>query len=156
MFLAHEFSITALSLSYDEFYLLSAGIDNIIKLWCLRSKMVLTQYKGHYHAIWSVNFSQCGYFFLSAGGDKSIRLWKTDSPVPARMLMGHQSDVYKADFMKNPDYAISCSADKTVRIWDINKAECIRVQYSLIQIIFFDNAVLNFTLSLSGRFLVTS
>lgn len=79
--------------------------------------MLLTQYKGHYHAIWSVNFSHCGYFFLSSGGDKTIRLWKTDRPVPARMFIGHQSDVYKADFMKNPDYIISCSADKTVRIW---------------------------------------
>lgn len=121
----------------------------MIKLWCLRLKTLLLNFKSHRDIIWSVNFSDSGYFFLTSSADKSVRLWRTDSPTPVRVMDEHKSDVYKADFMKNPTFAVSCSADKTVRMWNLNNGECIRK-------IKFDKEVLGFSLSFSGRFMMTN
>ena len=88
--IGHHGKITSISLSYDEFYLLSTGTDKTIKLWCLRQKMLLAQYKGHIKTVWSVSFCPSGYFFLSASSDKTIKLWVTDQPKPQKIYIGHK------------------------------------------------------------------
>jgi transcription initiation factor TFIID subunit 5 len=75
--------------------LLSAATDKTIKLWCLRTKILLLNFKSHSNIIWSVKFSDSGYFFASSSADKTVKLWKTDNSSPIRVMLGHNSDVYK-------------------------------------------------------------
>ena len=92
----HHGKVTSISLSDDELYLLSTGTDRTIKLWCLRQKTLLAEYKGHLGTIWSVNFNKSGYFFLTGSADKTAKLWVTDDPTPQRVYTGHTEDVLKA------------------------------------------------------------
>lgn len=129
----HHGKITSLSLSDDEYYLLSAGTDKLIKLWCLRQKCLLAEYRGHNKVIWSISFSKSGYFFLSGSADKTIKLWSTDDSIPQRVFLGHLEDVVKVDFLMNPDLIASGSVDKTVRIWNTLTAQCISVKYMIFR-----------------------
>ncbi len=99
----------------------------MIKLWCLRQKCLLAEFRGHTKTIWSVSFSKSGYFFLSGSADKTIKLWSTDDSIAQRVFVGHSEDVTKVDFMKNPDLIASASDDKTVRIWNTFNTQCINV-----------------------------
>ena len=95
----HHGKVTSISLSDDELYLLSTGTDRTIKLWCLRQKTLLAEYKGHLGTIWSVNFNKSGYFFLTGSADKTAKLWVTDDPTPQRVYTGHTEDVLKEVFL---------------------------------------------------------
>lgn len=128
--IGHHGKVTSISMSADEFYLISAGTDRTIKLWCLRQKTLLAEYHGHLATIWSVSFNASGYFFLSGSADKSVKLWVTDDYSPQRVYCGHTEDVIKAEFMSNPDLMISSSDDKTVRIWNTFTTESILVLLS--------------------------
>ena len=128
----HHGKITSLSLSDDEYYLLSAGTDKTIKLWCLRQKCLLAEYRGHTKTIWSVSFSKSGYFFLSGSADFLVKLWSTDDSIAQRVYSGHMGDVTKVDFLKNPDLMISASEDKTIRIWNTFTPQCISVHMVII------------------------
>jgi transcription initiation factor TFIID subunit 5 len=129
----HQGKITSLSLSSNECFLISAGTDKVIKLWCLRQKCQLAEYKGHLKTIWSVCFSKSGYFFVSGSADKTIKLWSTDDPVPRRVLVGHHLDVLKVGFLANPDFIASASEDKTVKIWNSLTAQCLNVGLPLLR-----------------------
>lgn len=89
--------------------MISAGTDKVIKLWCLRQKCLLAEYRGHVKTIWSVSFSKSGYFFLSGSADKTAKLWSTDDSIAQRVYVGHQDDVTKVDFLQNPDLIASAS-----------------------------------------------
>ncbi len=81
--------------------MISAGTDRTIKLWCLRLKTLLAQYKGHLKTIWDVDFSPSGYYFLSGSADGNVILWRTDVP-HAQRVFNHKSDVYKVKFARDP------------------------------------------------------
>lgn len=85
-FLGHSRKITSVSVSDDELYMLTTGADNVVKLWCLRSKMLLAEYKCHMKTIWSVCFNPSGYFFLTGSADGFMKLWKTDDPYTLRVF----------------------------------------------------------------------
>lgn len=74
----HEGPVTALSLLYDELYLLSAAVDLTIKLWCLRSRQPLMVYKGHLQKLWCMSWAPAGYWFATGSGDNTAMLWATD------------------------------------------------------------------------------
>ncbi len=107
MFIGHTDKITSVSISYDELYMLSTGMDRSIKLWCLRLKTVLAEFYGHTGTVWDVTWAPTGYYFLSGGADSLAILWKTDVPAPQR-IFEHHGEVSKVNFLKNPDFA--CTA----------------------------------------------
>ena len=78
-------AITSLSLLYDQLYFLSASMDNIIRLWCVRQQIELVQYKGHLLSIQQVKFSHKGYYFVSCSSDKTAMLWATDRIISQRI-----------------------------------------------------------------------
>lgn len=86
--------------------MISGGVDKTIKLWCLRMKVLLAQYKSHSKAVYDVDFSNSGYYFLSGGADGMVFLWKTDVPNPQRAF-NHKMDVYKVKFARDPSFVIS-------------------------------------------------
>lgn len=102
----HTDKITSLSLSQDEYYLVTGSADKTVRLWCLRLKVCISVYRGHTKTIWDVHFNPSGYYFLSGSADGVMLLWKTDEPHAQRAFF-HGSDVYKVSFAKDPSFVIS-------------------------------------------------
>jgi hypothetical protein len=125
-FLGHNEKVTCLSLSNDEYYLLSGSVDREIKLWDLRLEMPLAVYRGHNKTIWDVAFSPSGYYFLSGGADCNGLLWKTDEPHPKR-LYRHGSDVFKVSFARDPSFVITAGEDGSLKIWNTLDAALLKV-----------------------------
>ena len=114
--------MTCASFSSDEFYLITGGVDKRVKLWCLRLKILLAEYRSHTKTVWDVHFNPSGYYFLSGAADGLMILWRTDTAFSQRVL-DHGSDVYKVSFAKNPSYAVSAGEDCRIKVWHLVEAQ---------------------------------
>jgi WD40 repeat protein len=101
-----------------------------VRLWCLRLKILLAEYRNHTKTIWDVHFNPSGYYFLSGSADGLMILWRTDTAFSQR-IFDHGSDIYKVSFAKNPNYAISAGEDCKIKIWHIVEAQ---IKYVNIQL----------------------
>lgn len=84
----------------DEFLLLSASVDESVRMWNLHSFACVAIFAGHHghrEAILSVSWHPTGRRFASSGMDKSIRLWevgksRVSEAVKASQKMSHADD----------------------------------------------------------------
>jgi len=106
--------------------LLSAGMDNKIKIWdvyhdrqCLRTMM------GHGKAVRDITFSNDGRRFLSASYDKTVKLWDTET---GKCISSFTTGKIPYTVKFNPDedkqhiFLAGC-ADKKIVQFDINTGE---------------------------------
>ena len=78
----------------NEFLLLSASVDESIRLWNLQSFSCVAIFAGHHghrESILSISWHPLGQKFASAGMDKSIRLWKISEPQIAEAIQASQT-----------------------------------------------------------------
>jgi WD40 repeat protein len=54
----------------------SAGDDNKIKIWEVKSKTLISELSGHTRAVTSVAFSSDGQTIISGSKDCTIRMWQ--------------------------------------------------------------------------------
>ena len=90
----HSLEVTSVAFSPDDRTLVSASLDNTLKLWDSSSGQLLRTLSGHESAVWSVAFSPDGHTLASASADKTLKLWDTSSGQLLRTLSGHESAVW--------------------------------------------------------------
>ena len=78
--------------------LASAGDDQAIRLWHLRSRRLLHTWNDHQHRVLSVAFSPDGKALASGGADQSVRLWHVATIEPIRTWQGYRSRVSAVAF----------------------------------------------------------
>jgi WD40 repeat protein/transcriptional regulator with XRE-family HTH domain len=116
---AHTDHVTSVAFGRDG-TLASAGFDNTIRLWNMRTHKLLGRpLRGHTGTIHSVAFSPDGRTLASAGNDKTIRLWNVRSHKQlGAPLTGHINLVFGLAF--SPDgRTLTSAGDNTVRLWDV-------------------------------------
>ena len=101
--IGHEGPIYALSISDDNFYLISGGEDTTIKLWCLEKSICIINYYAHQDRVWDLNFmhycfAKSGIYFVSASEDKYAKLWSIGDGKVKRIFRGHKEGVEIAIF----------------------------------------------------------
>ena len=62
----------------DGKYFVTAGFDQIVRLWEVGKKKPIKSFKGHGSAVWRVAISADGNSAVSAGDDKSAFVWDID------------------------------------------------------------------------------
>ena len=68
-------AVTAVALSDDALQLFVGGIDNVVRVWDVRTSEVLRELRGHTHTITSLALSPDGAHLLSNGMDNAVRCW---------------------------------------------------------------------------------
>jgi polycomb protein EED len=78
----------------NEFLLLSASVDESVRLWNLQSFSCVAIFAGHHghrESILSISWHPLGSKFASSGMDKSIRLWNIDDSKVSEALQASQT-----------------------------------------------------------------
>ncbi|MGK7885557.1 MAG: protein kinase [Crocosphaera sp.] len=123
----HNNSVQAIAFCPDERYLISAALDNTIRLWDRETGTTIKQLEQHNNSVYSVACSGDGRWIAIAYGDWTIHLWDIIKQREISCLKGHESTVSSLTFCPNNQHLVSGSWDGTVRIWDIYTGKCKRI-----------------------------
>jgi serine/threonine protein kinase len=125
-FPAHQSSINALQLLSDRRHFLSAGADNVIRLWDLSTGEEIRTFEGHQTFVNAIALSPDEKRFYSGSADGAIFAWNTETGEKIAEFSGHAGPVNALD--RNPDgrFLVSGASDGTLNVWDTSTQDLIR------------------------------
>jgi polycomb protein EED len=115
-------------------HLLSASVDESIRLWNLESFACVAIFAGHHghrEAVLSISWHPMGDQFASAGMDKSIRLWKTGEEGVAEALQASQAVTPTGDRKSFHPHGVQFPYFATEKV-HINYVDCVQFVGDLI------------------------
>ena len=112
----HAATVTAVAV-LDSGRIISASIDNTLRLWDLKSGRVRKTLEGHLGWVTAVAALD-GERAMSASVDKTLRVWDLTSGRILQTLEGHRGTVTSVAILDG-ERAISASDDNTLMIWDL-------------------------------------
>lgn len=98
----------------DAPIILSAALDNTIKLWDYTTGTCLRTLFGHVEGVWSLAFDNLR--IVSGSHDRTVRVWDMESGRCMHALEGHNGPVTAVTLTDTK--IVSASDDGDVRIWD--------------------------------------
>lgn len=128
--------VSGMSLSTDGKLLITAGGDNVVKIWePIEGKLLHTLKEVHgLGGIKAVTFAPDGRHFATAGGDKSAKIWhiKESGVVLRQKLEGHEGAVNSISFSPDGNQLATASGvlkkSGSIRIWNTESG---KVMYKL-------------------------
>ena len=113
----HASVLHDLSFSADGKFIVSAGNDNLIKLWQL-DYILNKSLKASEETIWDIKFSPNGKLIASAGADKTIKIFNLQRQL-LKTLTGHKDWIWRVSFSPDGKLIASASEDNTVKVWRV-------------------------------------
>ncbi|KAI8820693.1 WD40-repeat-containing domain protein [Fimicolochytrium jonesii] len=132
--------VTSVALSPLDGRCVAAGsLDEMVRVWDMRTGKLLERFEGHKNSVYSVAFSPDGRSIVSGSLDKTLKIWdlspatlayvttppSEDIPfetnitsIPRHTFVGHQDYVLSVAFAGRGKWLISGSKDRTVTFWD--------------------------------------
>ena len=83
------FQVTAVQFNDDPSQMISAGIDNDLKIWDTRKNAVLTEMPGHTDTVTGMKLSPDGGHVLTNAMDNTVRMWVSGDIVHRRWYSGY-------------------------------------------------------------------
>lgn len=96
----------------------SAGGDNSVRLWDVKTAKELKRLDGHSGRVWTVAFAPDGRRVFSGSFDGTIRLWDLASGREIRRFTGHTDYVRGVAVSGDGHLLLSGGDDRTVRLWN--------------------------------------
>ena len=109
-----------LEFSHDGRSLLSAALDNTVRIWTMRDGSVKVFINPEPRREFkSATFSPDGKYVAAGNGDGIVRIWDVRTGQLVQKLKGHTGIVYGVIFMPDGKGLVSGSKDSTLKYWNI-------------------------------------
>lgn len=131
------YQVTAVSFGDTSEQVVSAGIDNTVKVWDTRkSNTVLYNMNGHNDTVTAMALSPDGSYVLTNSMDNTLRVWDIRPFAPqercVKIFTGHQhnfeKNLLKCTWSPDGQMVSAGSADRFVYVWDTTSR---RIVYKL-------------------------
>lgn len=116
----HQSPITRLAWLPDGWRLLSAALDQTLRLWDSLDGRELKVFRGHTDQVLALAVMPDGARAISASADRTLRLWDLNSGTVLQVFTGHLDSVTAVAVSPDGRTAVSGSWDRTLKIWDVN------------------------------------
>jgi WD40 repeat protein len=116
-FQAHTAPVNAAVYSSDGRYVITAGADQLVKIWDAKTGEEVRTLAGHTGQVLSVAVSPDDRLLVSAAADNTLRLWDVPQPDPLRSFAGITLPVRNVAVSPNGQFAVSVGDDKLGRVW---------------------------------------
>lgn len=117
---AHAGAVSVLTLSPDRKQWLSAGADQLIKLWSADAEKPVHVFKGHSGYVTSLAFANKERWAASGSGDRSVKTWNLATGKEIATFVGHSESVAGIAISPDGSWLASASDDGTIRLWPVN------------------------------------
>ncbi|MFO0748590.1 MAG: WD40 repeat domain-containing protein [Myxococcota bacterium] len=122
----HDGHVNAIRFTADGSMMLTAGVDNCLKVWSVEDDFALAQsLEAHEKPLSDVALSPDGTLCVTVGADKLVKLWSFPDLTPIDSLQGHKNTVAAVQFSPDGRHFATASFDTTVRIWERATHECV-------------------------------
>src|SRR5207248_3035115 len=121
-FRGHKDWVTSVNFSKDGFYVVSSGVDKLIKISevTTRDTTLAAEQSGNLLAL---AVSPDGKLIASGGTDSTIKIWDRKTGSDLATLIGHADVVTALTFSADSKRLVSGSLDCTIKAWDVATAK---------------------------------
>jgi U3 small nucleolar RNA-associated protein 15 len=112
---AHAEAVHAVTFCSSLHLIGSAGDDQIGKIWDIRTKESVAEFKGHSDKIRAFRGIGNEFEFLSGSYDHSVRVWDVRNPRDCVVKMDHQHPVESVQKLNN---GFASAGGPCVKVWD--------------------------------------
>lgn len=120
----HTGFVNAVALAHDGRTAISAGEDETVRIWDLRTGQCLRIFHGHRGSVTSVALTPDGQLAVSGGKDGKLRVWNTRTGECCRILQNRSAI---RSISLTPDGRLAASTSESgERIWDVATGKCLR------------------------------
>eukprot|EP01129_Flabellula_baltica_P004954 TRINITY_DN1762_c0_g1_i2.p1 TRINITY_DN1762_c0_g1~~TRINITY_DN1762_c0_g1_i2.p1 ORF type:complete len:1949 (-),score=386.28 TRINITY_DN1762_c0_g1_i2:5-5851(-) len=147
----HSRRVNAAKFSHNGEFIISASMDNTIRIWDSLDYDVLVSLRGHEHNIFSLDISHDDKYIVSGAGDGTVRVWSIESGDPLGILEGHSDWVTAVAFSPYSRRILSGSRDASLCVWESEtgeQLECIQNAHN--------NCILDIKFSPDGKYFATA
>jgi WD40 repeat protein len=128
----------------------TAGGDNLARVWDVETGHLLATLSGHTDRILNAAYSPDGDRIVTASQDKTACVWDAESGHLLATLTGHTDAVDDAEFSPDGKRIVTASRDHTARVWDADSG-------NLLATLTGDtDAVVGATFSIDGKRILTA
>ncbi|SCZ90127.1 BZ3500_MvSof-1268-A1-R1_Chr9g10719 [Microbotryum saponariae] len=99
--------------------IVSASLDNTIKVWDVESGLCQRTMFGHIEGVWDVDVDKLR--IVSGSHDRTLKIWDRDTGKSLHTLVGHTSAVTAV--VLQDQYVITGGDDSQVRIWNFARSK---------------------------------
>jgi WD40 repeat protein len=115
----HSGRVTAVSITLDGNYAVSASEDTTLKVWDLNEGKEVHTLRGHFNPINAFSITSDGNYAVSASKDSILKVWDLKTGKEIDILKGHFGNITAISITPDGKYVVSASRDRTIKVWDI-------------------------------------
>jgi WD40 repeat protein len=124
---AHADGVTAVSMSRDGKYAMTASEDNTLKIWSLGEAACIRTLQGHTGSVEGVALSEDGKIAFSSSQDRTLRLWEVGTGRTIRVVDGHRDTVGAVCLCMNGRRGLFKTLGNSIVLHDMELDEKIQV-----------------------------
>ena len=121
----HTAGVFGCAVSPDGTFIVSASLDNTLKVWDARTGQVRLTLQGHTSGVAGCAVSADGAWIVSASWDTTLKVWDARSGEARLTLQGHTDRVNGCAVSPDGAWIVSASEDNTLKVWDARMGTCL-------------------------------
>ncbi|HBJ35049.1 MAG TPA: hypothetical protein DDZ51_09895 [Planctomycetaceae bacterium] len=120
---AHNDAVRSIGFSSDGNRLLTAGNDNVVRLWTTNDWSMQKEFRGHASRVAVAKFMRDEDHVISAAYDQSVKVWnipnhRESDVLGGSVLQGHLDSILGASFDPSGKLVVTASRDRSAIAWD--------------------------------------
>jgi WD40 repeat protein len=117
----HDGVVTAIVVTPDGNYVVSASAKGTLKLWNLKTGEEVQRFSGNAHdsQIRALTITSDGNKLITGGWDCKVKIWDFDTGQFLNRFIEHDDWVTDVTLTRDDRYVISASYDCKIKIWDL-------------------------------------
>lgn len=129
-FEAHSSYVLGVLFTPDSQHLVSASMDNLVKVWSVQNWELLREFKGHTNSVNGISISTDGKTIATGSSDKTVRLWSFEDGRLLHTLKDRKKVVSSVKFSPDGKWIGAASYGGRATIWDLNGEPVVGVKVS--------------------------
>ncbi|KAG1787973.1 uncharacterized protein HD556DRAFT_1448301 [Suillus plorans] len=118
-FKGHEGFVTAIAVFPDKRWMVTGSWDNMLRLWDLKTGVMLKQMEGHRNLVLALAVSRDGQLIASGDRDGDIIVWHGETGESLTKIKAHSNQISSLDL--SPDGTVLATSgydDRIIKLWN--------------------------------------